>query len=137
MDHVKLIDVIYALSDKCSGHRNRHLREFELSKAEFKGLVCMDKHQEITCKEFSEKMGLSLSRGSRVIDRLYKRNYIQRTDSDSDRRCKMIRLTESGEGVRNRIEKEKNKCEKKLISVFPENKLIKLKKDLTYLISKL
>lgn len=137
MDHLKLMDIIYDLSDKCSGHRNRHLRELNLSKAEFRGLICMDKSREITCKEFSEKMGLSISRGSRIIDKLYKRNYIQRTDSDADRRCKMIRLTESGERIRNKIEEEKKRCEQKLITTIPENKLIQLKKDLADLISKL
>jgi MarR family transcriptional repressor of emrRAB len=137
MKNIKLIDIIYALSEKCSGHRENHLRELRLSKAEFNGLICMDKRREITCKEFSEKMGLSLSRGSRVIDKLYKKNYIQRNDSDSDRRCKMIRLTEYGKEVRNRIEEEKNKCEQKLVSALPENKLDQLKKDLVDLINKL
>ncbi len=137
MDHLKLMDIIYDLSDKCSGHRNRHLRELKLSKAEFRGLICMDKSREITCKEFSEKMGLSISRGSRIIDKLYKRNYIQRTDSDTDRRCKMIRLTEFGERIRNKIEEEKKRCEQKLITTIPEDKLIQLKKDLADLISKL
>jgi len=97
----------------------------------------MDKSREITCKEFSEKMGLSISRGSRIIDKLYKRNYIQRTDSDTDRRCKMIRLTEFGERIRNKIEEEKKRCEQKLITTIPEDKLIQLKKDLADLISKL
>ena len=137
MDHLKLIDIIYELSDKCSGHRNRHLRELKLSNAEFKGLICMVERREITCKEFSEKMGLSISRGSRVIDRLYKRKYIQRTDSDADRRCRMIQLTETGKGIRDRIEKEKSKCEKDLIAAFPEKKVNQLKMDLMDLISKL
>ncbi|MCD6516247.1 MAG: MarR family transcriptional regulator [Candidatus Aminicenantes bacterium] len=137
MENLKLIDIIYVLSDKCSEHREKHLRELRLLKAEYKGLTCMDKHREITCKEFSEKMGLSLSRGSRIIDKLYKRNYILRADSDSDRRCKMIRLTESGKEARNRIEKEKNKCERKLVSAIPGNKLDQLKKGLTDLIGAL
>jgi DNA-binding MarR family transcriptional regulator len=137
MNDARLIDIIYSLSDKCSQHRNKHLKELGLSKAEFKGLMCVDKNHQLTCKEFSERMGLSLSRGSRVIDKLYQKKYILRTDSPSDRRCKMIRLTQTGKEVRTQIDREKDKCEKKLTSEMPNKKSTQLKKDLLSLIDKL
>jgi DNA-binding MarR family transcriptional regulator len=137
MSGQKLIEIIYSLSDKISAHRKKHLKDLELSKAEFKGLVCMDKDQQITCKDFSERMKLSLSRGSRIIDKLYQKNYILRTDYPSDRRCKMIQLTEKGKKARSRINNIIKKCEKTLTSGVSEDKLSRLKKDLLNLIQKL
>ena len=137
LNDMKLINIIYFLSDKCSEHRKRHLEDLSLSKAEFNGLICMDKNQKITCKDFSERMGLSLSRGSRIIDRLVQKNYIQRIDSTSDRRCKMIYLTEKGKKARVQINDVIRKCEKKLTSSFSHDKLDRLKKDLLDLIKKL
>lgn len=127
---MKLTELIYSLSDKSTVHRKKHLKDLGLSKAEFKGLMCMEKDQEITCKEFSERMGLSLSRGSRVIDKLYQENYIYRTDSPSDRRCKMIQLTETGKKTRVQIDNIMKKCEQKLTSGISDDKLNQLKKDL-------
>ncbi len=133
----KLIEVIYTLAEKCSQHRNRHLKELGLSKAEFRGLMRINEKQKITCREFSERMGLSLSRGSRIVDKLYQRNYILRAGSSSDRRCKMIQLTEKGKKVRGKIAEEMNKCEQKLISEMSDAELKQLKKDLKALIEKL
>lgn len=137
MDDLKLIEIIYGLSDKCIVHRNKHLEKMFLSKAEFNGLICLEKHSEITCKEFSERMGLSLSRGSRIIDRLHQKNFIKRTDSPSDRRCKLVQLSEKGKKARNQIDKEKERCEKKLTSGIPQKKLDRLKKELLELMEKL
>lgn len=134
---MKLIDVIYSLSDKCSEHREKHFKELNVSKAEFNGLICMEKDQKITCKYFSERMGLSLSRGSRIIDKLYQKDYIFRNDSSLDRRCKMIQLTEKGKKARSRIDNIIEKCEQTLTSGVSNAKLNVLKKDLLDLIKKL
>lgn len=137
MDNLKLIEIIYSLSDKSIVHRKKHLEKMFLSKAEFKGLICLDRHREMTCKEFSERMGLSISRGSRVIDKLYRKNYIRRTGSHSDRRCKMVQLSKKGKIARNHIDEEKDKCEKKLTLGIPQNRLKELKRQLLDLIEKL
>ncbi|MBD3415030.1 MAG: MarR family transcriptional regulator [Candidatus Aminicenantes bacterium] len=137
MNNSRLVDIIYSLSDKCFQHRKSHLKQLGLSRAEFKGLVCVDKDNIITCKEFSMRMGLSVSRGSRVIDKLHQKNHILRTSSPSDRRCKMIQLTKKGQKTRARIDKEKDKCEQKLTSEMSGLQINQLKKDLLSLIDKL
>jgi len=137
MNHMKLIDIIYSLSEKCSVHRKRHLKKLNISNAEFNALGCLDNQQKITCKEFSERMGLSFSRGSRIIDKLYKKKYVERMDSPSDRRCKVVLLTSLGKKAREQIHKEKNKCEHRLTKEISKEKLAQLKKDLMDLITKL
>jgi len=137
MSELKLVEIIYSLSDKCTAHRKKHLKELGLLKAEFKGLICMDKERKITCKDFAKRMGLSLSRVSRIIDRLYKKNYILRIDSRSDRRCKMIYLTKKGKYTQNKIERIMEQCEQKLTSDMADDKLNPLKRELLDLIQKL
>jgi DNA-binding MarR family transcriptional regulator len=82
-------------------------------------------------------MDLSVSRGSRVVDRLCSKQYIERVDCDADRRCKNIWLTREGFAVRQKILEEIQKTEDVLTAEYPDAKLLLLKSDLKRLRGKL
>jgi DNA-binding MarR family transcriptional regulator len=132
-----LLDLIRILRKKCVERESEIKKKLGLSEAEFQGLQCIDENEKITCQIFSERMNLSVSRGTRIIDRLFRKGYFDRTDCSEDRRCKNIRLTLSGLEIKNKIEKLNRECEKKLTRNLTEKRIIALKKELNRLMSQL
>ncbi len=68
-------------------------------------------------------MGLSVSRGSRVIEKLTKNGYLKRTDDSNDRRCLTIALADKGLKVRTKIDKMLDLCEREFESKIPKSEI--------------
>ena len=136
MGAAKLIDIVEKIRGKCLAKEEEIRQALKLTETEYIGLLCFESKERITCQEFSARMNLSVSRGSRVIDRLFDEGYIERADLSSDRRCKNIWLTKKGGTCRRRIEEQRQLCEEKLTSDYSETKIKKLKKELWDLINK-
>ena len=132
-----LLDLIEILRKKCVEREFEVKKKLDLSKAEYQALQCIEKDEKITCQIFSERMNLSVSRGTRVIDHLYKKGYFDRQGCSEDRRCKNIGLTLNGVEVKKKIEELNRECEKKLARNFSEKRIIALKKDLNRLMNQL
>jgi DNA-binding MarR family transcriptional regulator len=130
MDDENFFDLIRRISHKCREREDRVKRKFALSPAEYEALISLQGRERVTCREFSSRMRLSVSRGSRIIDKLYSRGLIQRTDLDTDRRCKNIWLTDKGKKVRDAIRQKMSACENQLTSVFSAAELRSLKQSL-------
>ena len=130
MSGEKLLDLVDQIREKCLAKEIEIRQVLGLAETEYRGLLCFDGNERITCQEFSARMNLSVSRGSRIIDRLYAGGYLDRADLSSDRRCKNIWLTKKGIAVRRRIDEQRQKCEEKLISDYSDSKIRKLKKEL-------
>ena len=80
------------------------LDELDLSMSHVKALgVLADCGCELSVKEVSEELGLSVPGGSRTIDALLRRGYLERREDDADRRMKRIGITASGRDVARRI----------------------------------
>jgi DNA-binding MarR family transcriptional regulator len=80
------------------------LDELDLSMSHVKALgVLTDCGCELSVKEVSEELGLSLPGASRTIDSLLRRGYLERREDEQDRRMKRIGVTETGREVARRI----------------------------------
>lgn len=131
-----LVDILTDLRKECEAQDKKVRRSLSLSEAEYNGLLCLKEDEKITCQEFSERMDLSISRGSRVIDKLFEKGYLDRLGCSEDRRCKYVELTEKGITVRRKIEKQRQDCEQKLAVDYSDQKLTMLKKELRRLVIK-
>jgi DNA-binding MarR family transcriptional regulator len=132
----QLVDILADLGKKCEDNEEKIRSSLDLSVAEYNGLLCLNKGEKISCQEFSERMELSVSRGSRVIEMLYEKGYLDRVDCSEDRRCRHIVLTKKGVDVRARIDRLRRDCERILSAGYSEQKLATLKKELRRLIIK-
>jgi DNA-binding MarR family transcriptional regulator len=137
MGEEQLIAILGEIGKGVLAHENKTQKKVGLSEAEYRGILSIDAGEKITCQEFSGRMGLSVSRGSRVVDQLCIKKYIERVDCESDRRCKNIWLTKKGHSVRQAITEELQNIEDVLTAGYPEAKLMLLKSDLKYLCGKL
>ena len=133
----KMIDILGEIGRGILARENEIRIGLGLSEAEYKGFLCLGEEEKINCQEFSRRMGLSVSRGSRVVDLLCRNKYIERVDCDADRRCKNIWLTGKGKNVRRVLMQKIQNIEDVLISDYPDSKLMLFKSDLKRLSGKL
>ncbi len=136
MDDEKLLSIFSSLIERYSNAKDNIRKDTGLTAAEFKGLMCLEIGEELSCQDFSVRMFISVSRGSRVIEGLFKKGFLKRIDSATDRRCKTVWLTNSGIQVRKRIEAQIQDCEARLIANIPSNRLENLKIELKDLLKK-
>src|SRR4051794_1013839 len=80
------------------------LGELELTLTQMKTLGMLNECvQEVSVKDLSERLGLSLPATSRTVDGLLRRGFLSRTEDTEDRRIKRLRLTDAGRGVVERL----------------------------------
>jgi|Deesub1362B_J571_1020462.scaffolds.fasta_scaffold00001_734 MarR family multiple gene transcriptional regulator MgrA len=98
-----MLELVRSLRQLCFSIEREVRREAGLTQAQVLSLLNLNPTEVITCQEFSQRMDLSFSRGSRVIDALVRKGLISRTSSKADRRCKRIKLTKKGLEVQKKV----------------------------------
>ena len=109
-----LVDLIIELKKGCMEDEKQIRTLCNVSLAEYKGIMEIETTKEITCNVLSEKMGLSVSRGSRIIDALVRKGYLLRVENPEDRRSFVLSLSSKGAKIRKQIKQERNNCEKRI-----------------------
>ena len=136
MDSEDLLSIVLSLKEKCSAVEDKIRKSLGLSVAEYRGLMCFGSEERISCQELSSRMNLSVSRGSRVIENLFKKGFIQRVDCASDRRSKNVWLTKKGIRMRQKIAIQIQDCEDRLVASIPPSRLSRFRSELKTLVNK-
>jgi DNA-binding MarR family transcriptional regulator len=92
-----------ALNRASSPELFRMLDELDLSFTQVKALHFLQGAGEASVKDFGEKLGISFPAASRALDGLAQRGYIERRESEQDRRSRLVRLLPAGEALLERI----------------------------------
>lgn len=119
----RIIDLIITLKNSCYCKEESIREEFSLSPAEYRGLLAAAPGETVSGGVLSRKMGLSISRGSRVIDKLVKKGYVKFSDDIKDRRYLRVQLTANGLKVRSKINMLLDECEREIKSKIPKSEL--------------
>jgi DNA-binding MarR family transcriptional regulator len=107
----RIVDLIISLKSRCLEKEESIRLEFGLSPAEYRGILAMTPNEPCNCNALAVNMGLSVSRGSRVVEKLIKNKYLLQEVSKADRRNIILRLAPKGVKVRSKIEAVLNECE--------------------------
>ncbi|MDD2352309.1 MAG: MarR family transcriptional regulator [Candidatus Caldatribacteriota bacterium] len=126
----ELYDFILKLKDFCICNETKISNICNISMAELKSINAINCNEEITCTEFSERLSLSPSRGSRIIDNLVKKGFLIRKVKDCDRRSILLCLTEKGRRIKDEINQEQKIFEDEINSNLSTQEIISLKKGL-------
>ena len=110
----KLVDLIIELKKDCMIDEEQIRTLCNVSLAEYKAVMEISATERITCNVLSKKMGLSPSRGSRIIDGLVRKKLLIRTTNPEDRRSFVLSLSSKGAKIKNDIKQERNNCEKRI-----------------------
>ena len=125
-----LVDLIIELKKGCMEDEKQIRTLCSVSLAEYKAVLEINITERITCNVLSEKMGLSASRGSRIIDGLVRKGYLLRVENPEDRRSFVLSLSSKGAEIKKQIEQERNNCEYRLRKNFSAREVELIKKGL-------
>ncbi|MCK5146802.1 winged helix DNA-binding protein [bacterium] len=117
----QIFDLIQSIKKGCVRTEEHLRRECGLSTAEFNGILIIDPEEHVFGGEFSERMDLSPSRGSRVINQLVKKDLFQTEPVPENRRAIRVFFTDSGKKIRAMLDTEIEECEKRLLLRLPES----------------
>lgn len=129
-----LIDLIIELKKGCMEDEQQIRTLCHISLAEYKAVMEIDTTERITCNVLSKKMGLSPSRGSRIIDGLVRKKYLIRTPNSEDRRSFVLSLSPKGTKIKEQIEQERNNCERRIREKLSTEELELIKEGLELVI---
>ena len=127
MQEKNILELLYELKKKCIINDDAFMSDANLSQAEYHFFITVNINEEIKSNTIAKKMNLSLSRISRVINKLVKREYLTRNSDTIDRRTIKLALTEKGKKVKERIEKYRKDCELKIIKNLSTKELDHIK----------
>lgn len=114
MSNENLLSLIDRLKAGCIASEMRIREETGLSPAEYNGIAAIKPDEIITGSVLSQKMALSPSRASRVIDKMVKNGYLVRqTDADDRRKC-TISLAKRGINIKKKIDRLKTNCDQRI-----------------------
>jgi DNA-binding MarR family transcriptional regulator len=85
----------------------RLLGELGLSFTQVKSLHALREADDVNVKDVADRLGLSLPAMSRALDGLVQRGYVERTESEKDRRAKIVRLLPAGRDALDTIERSR------------------------------
>lgn len=103
MEESTIIDLIFDLQKKYSVENDTFISELNISQAEYNMFICLKNCKHFNSYSVSEKMNLSLSRVSRIIDKMVNKSYLTRTTNKIDRRAIDIKMTTKGKGILEKI----------------------------------
>ena len=101
----ELLELWHHLMRGSSQHLYSLIAELDVSITQMKTLHALtDCAREISVKELSDRLGLSLPGASRMVDGLLRRGWVERREDPDDRRIKRVGITDAGRAIVDRIE---------------------------------
>jgi DNA-binding MarR family transcriptional regulator len=101
----ELLDLWHHLMRGSSHHLYALIAELDISITQMKTLHALtDSPREVSVKELSDRLGLSLPGASRIVDALLRRGWLERREDPDDRRIKRVGITDAGRAIVDRIE---------------------------------
>lgn len=98
-----LANLTFNLLARCQEKESRLAEKHNLLEAEFKCLRLMSSEENPNNKEIAEKMNLSPSRITRIMDGLIKKGYMVREIDNADRRNMILSLSKKGKNLTTRL----------------------------------
>ena len=126
----RFFELILAVKRKCQRNEEEIQEALGLSQAEFNALIVLDAGQQMSGCAFAERMALSPSRGSRVLDLLVTDRYVKTAAGSADRRAIVISLTPKGRRAKQRIVDHMEACERRICSDLDDQTVSQIKNAL-------
>jgi DNA-binding MarR family transcriptional regulator len=118
-----IVELIFELKLTCMSKEESIRKDLKLSPAEYKGLLALEPGRVFSCMQLSDEMGLSKSRGSRVIDKLIDNGYVKEAIHSDDKRVFNVTLSQKGLNAIKKINSVMNECELAILKNIPESEL--------------
>lgn len=127
------------MQGKLLENRNKMLKAQGINETLFMALITLDAQEShsIQPSELSSALGSSRTNATRIADELEKRGWIERRESDNDRRCLHLHMTPQGEEFLNQLLPPQHKCLHFLWSTLNDDEQQQLEKLTRKLLTRL
>lgn len=133
----EILGLVYEMKRKCAAIDAQLMEHLHLSQSELLFFSALDQCTGISSPELAKNMGLSLSRISRVIEKLVVDGYVDRNIDKSDRRAITLCLTERGRQIKHEIDKNRQECEARLLNIIPQPEVEKFREIISKMIQEM
>lgn len=83
---------------------NDRAAEHDLTPQSAHALFVLGEQQRLTMREFADELHCDASNATGVVDRLQRRGFVERSESPTDRRVKLLQLTAAGRRMYKRLD---------------------------------
>ncbi|MBN2236412.1 MAG: MarR family transcriptional regulator [Bacteroidales bacterium] len=135
MESTNILDLIDQLKRKCEVNDDELMNEHQLTLAEFNFFQIYKANQVLSCESLANQMNLSLSRVSRVVDKLVVDGFLNRKQNSIDKRAVRLSITEKGLKMHHKIRNNRIECEKNIRQKLRPEESKELESSLNHLIS--
>ncbi|MEN8201363.1 MAG: MarR family transcriptional regulator [Bacteroidota bacterium] len=125
-----IIELLYELKKKFMLMDDVFMDEHNLSQAEYHAFIAISSSDRINSNQLAEHMGLSLSRISRIVDKMVVKGYLLRSTSNKDRRAIHLDLSPEGKKIMEKMLAYRSACELRIISNVSAKELELIKANL-------
>jgi DNA-binding MarR family transcriptional regulator len=132
-----ILSLVYQMKQKCAQVDQQLMDDLKISQSELLFFSALNNCLGISSPELAKNMGLSLSRISRVVDKLVVNGYLDRNPDSNDRRAITLCLTAKGKVVRNKIDEVRNECESRLIGAISSSEMEQFREVISKIVKNL
>ena len=125
-----ILDLIYGLKRQCTLNDESFFKKNDISQAEYNMFLCLKNCKHFNSYSVADKMQLSLSRISRIIDKMVSKEYLKRTTNKIDRRAIDIKITAKGKKTLENIIVYRNNTEDLLLQKLSATESQEIKSNL-------
>ncbi|MFP1790821.1 transcriptional repressor MprA [Lonsdalea quercina] len=136
---VTMLRLFLHLQTKILEHRNRMLKEQNINETLFMALLTLESQESYSIQpsELSAALGSSRTNATRIADELEKRGWIERRESESDRRCLHLFMTEKGKAFLDELLPPQHYSLHRLCSVLDDEEQLELETLMRKLLGRL
>ncbi|MBK8806919.1 MAG: winged helix-turn-helix transcriptional regulator [Bacteroidales bacterium] len=129
-----IIQLLQELRSACFESDLALIEKLTISQSEMHFFIASIELEHLHTATMAEKMKISPSRISRIIEKMVQNKLIKRSADKTDRRAINIEFTSKGMQYLNEIENHLNSCETKIKENLNSDKIETLKDNLSFLI---
>jgi DNA-binding MarR family transcriptional regulator len=129
-----IMNMVYEMKKKCAQVDQRLMDDLNISQSELLFFSSLDNCLGINSPELAKNMGLSLSRISRVVEKLVVNGYLDRNTDIADRRAITLCLTPKGKVVRKKIDEVRNECEARILETIPSEEIERFRETISKIV---
>ena len=115
----QLSDITSRLFTNCQEKEARHVAKYGVSIVEFRSMRILYQYKKLTVNQLAQKMSLTSSRITRIIDGLVNKQIVIRTTGEKDRRVFYLSLTPKGEKLANDLIQDHNRIHEEILNNIP------------------
>ena len=115
----QMADLTFELLDQCQIKRERVAGQLDLTVAEFKLFRAFRGDDALPANKLADRMELSPSRLTRIIDGLEEKRFVRRDIGSHDRRVMVVSLTEPGKKIQRQLEDTYIRTHQDILKLLP------------------